>query len=101
MKAVKIIIGVLSILISAVTALQTYSLTLITSVAGELLQGLGLMTGTVMSAIFLIGGLIGIIACDNKTGGIISGIVYLAGVVVGFYKMRDYRDLIVWAVRTK
>ncbi len=98
MQTVKIIIGILSILIAAVAALQTYALGVITNVAGDLLGGLGLMTGTVTAAIFLIGGLLGIITCDNKIGGIVTGIIFLGGSVVGFYKMGDYRDLIVWAI---
>ncbi len=98
MKVVKIIIGILSILISAVTALQTYALSVITNVAGDLLGGLGMMTGTAMAAVFLVGGLLGIILCDNKIGGIIAGVVYLAGAVVGFIKMNEYSDLLIWAV---
>ncbi len=98
MKTVKCIIGILSILISAVIALQTYALGLVTRMAGDLLGGLGIMTGTFMSAVFLIGGLIGFIACDVKTGGIIAGIIFLVGAAIGFYKMSQYVDLIVWAI---
>ena len=98
MKTVKIIIGILSILIAAVAALQTYALSVITNVAGDLIGGLGTMTGTVTAAIFLIGGLLGIITCDNKISGIITGIIFLGGAVVGFYKMSEYGDLIIWAI---
>ena len=98
MKVVKIIIGILSILISAVTALQTYALSVITSVAEDLLHSLGMTTGTVTMAIFLIGGLVGIILCDNKIGSIVAGVIYLAGAVIGFFKMGEYSDMLVWAI---
>ena len=98
MKVVKIIIGVVSVLIAAVTALQTYALAVITNVAGDVLGSLGPRTGSVTMAAFLVGGLIAIIMCDSKLGSFTAGTVYLAEAVIGFYKMGEYGDMLIWAV---
>ena len=104
MKAVKVIVGILGILATAVVIMEIFALDTITGlISGIFTSGLGLKTGLTLAGAFLVGSLLGILFLKNKLIGVISGIVFLGGAAVGFYKSRlvtdgAYADAFIWAI---
>jgi hypothetical protein len=98
MKAVKLVVGILGFVAAALIVLETFALDTVNGVASGFLSGLGTKTGIALGAAFLVGGVLGIVFLKNKLFGIISGVIYLLGAAVGFYKMIEYKDALIWAI---
>ena len=104
MKAVKVIVGILGIVASAVIIMEVFAFdTLSGLISGIFNAPIGLKTGLVIGGAALVGSLLGMIFLKNKAVGVISGIIFLGGAAVGYYKSRlvtekIYEDAFIWAI---
>lgn len=95
MKTTKLVIGILSIVLSLLVLFQSCAAGLGNAVAenGES----GGSGGFLVAIILLVAGIIGIATRKEGKGGIVAGIFYLVGSVIGFSSAGSYSDLKFWA----
>jgi hypothetical protein len=104
MKAVKVIVGILGIVATAVIIMEIFAFdTLSGLISGIFTAQIGLKTGLVIAGASLVGSLLGMIFLKNKLIGVISGIIFIGGAAVGYYKSRIvtdriYEDAFIWAI---
>ncbi|SEV81483.1 hypothetical protein [[Clostridium] fimetarium] len=96
MKTARLVIGIVSIVLFVLVALQSCAAGL-----GNALQENGEVSGSagLMLAFFLlIAGIIGIAARKTKGGTITAGCFYAVGGLIGISNVGSYGDLAIWSV---
>jgi len=95
MKTIKLIIGIISIVLSVVILLQSCAV----SVGDAMLENgeTGGSAGIIMAVILLISGIIAIATRSGKGGGIVAGVFYLLGGLLGKVNVGTYTDLGIWS----
>ena len=96
MKTAKLIIGIISIVLFGVIIFQSCAAGLSNAIEEN-----GETSGTngfVLAVCMLIAGIIGIAARKSKAGGIVAGIFFIFGAIIGITGYGSYSDLLVWAI---
>ena len=95
MKTVKLIIGIISIVLSVVVLLQSCAV----SVGDAMLENgeTGGSAGVIMAVILLIAGIVAIATRKGKGGGIVAGVFYLIAGLLGKANVGTYTDLSIWS----
>ena len=100
MKAVKLVMGIFSILVFGIGMLLSLVNGLMNDdigITAETISG-GIVVVLAVSAAFLIAGIIGIATRSSKGGGITAGVFYLFAALIGFAGLGMYSDLVIWAI---
>lgn len=96
MKATRLIIGIISIILFLIVTLQSCAAGI-----GNALEENGEVSGSagVMVAIaLLVAGIVAIVTRKSKPGSIVSGVIYALGGIVGIANYGSYKDLMIWSV---
>ena len=96
MKVAKLVIGILSIVLSLVIMLQSCAVGISNALAEE--GGTSGSTGFFVALLFIVAGIIGIAARSSKGGAIATTIFYVLAGIFAFSNVGTYSDLIVWGV---
>lgn len=96
MKTAKLVIGIVSIVLSVFVLFQSCAAGIGNAIAnnGETSGSSGLFVAICL----LIAGIVGIAARTAKGGAIASGIVYALGGLIGASNVGTYKDLAIWSV---
>ncbi len=97
MKTAKLVIGVVSMVLFVIIAMQSCAAGISNSLegSGEVSGTAGLLLGICM----LIAGIVGTATRKGKRGGAFTaGGFYLAGGILGFANAGSYSDLYIWSV---
>ena len=96
MRVVKLIIGIISIILFMLIAFQSCAAGLGNALAenGEISGSAGLFLAFCM----LIAGIVGICTRDSKVGGIVSGVFYIIGGLIGIASYGSFSDLFIWSI---
>lgn len=96
MKTAKLVIGIVSIVLSVFVLFQSCAAGIGNAIAnnGETSGSSGLFVAICL----LIAGIVGIAARTAKGGAIASGIVYALGGLIGASNIGTYKDLAIWSV---
>lgn len=96
MKTAKLVIGIISIVLSILILFQSCVAGLGNAMAsnGEVSGSAGLILALCM----LISGIVGIAARSSKGGAIAAGIFYAFGGLIGASNVGTYKDLAIWSV---
>ena len=96
MKTAKLVIGIVSIVLSVFVLFQSCAAGVGNAIAnnGETSGSSGLFVAICL----LIAGIVGIAARTSKGGAIASGIIYALGGLMGASNVGTYKDLAVWSV---
>lgn len=97
MKTTKLIIGIVSIVLFVLVSMQSCAAGL-----GNSLSGNGEISGTaglMLAFCMLIAGIVGICTRNgSKAGGIVAGVFYLLGGLIGIANYGSYADLQIWSI---
>lgn len=96
MKTTKLIIGIISIVLFLVVIFQSCAAGI-----GNALEGNGETSGgsgVFLAICMLIAGIVGIATRTKTAGGIVSGVFYAIGGIIGISNYGSYSDLAVWSV---
>ena len=97
MKTTKLVLGIVSIVLFVLISLQSCVAGL-----GNSLSGNGEVSGTaglMLAFCMLIAGIVGICTRNGgKGGGIVAGVFYLLGGLIGIANYGTYSDLQIWSV---
>lgn len=96
MKAVKLVIGILSIVLSLFVLFQSCAAGIGNAMAenGDTSGSSGLL----LAICLLAGGIVGIVGRKSKGGTIATTIIYAIGGILGISNVGTFQDLLVWAV---
>lgn len=96
MKTTKLVIGIVSIVLFLVVIFQSCAAGI-----GNALEGNGETSGSsgaFLALCMLIAGIVGIATRSKTAGGIVSGVFYAIGGIIGISNYGSYSDLAVWSV---
>lgn len=97
MKTTKMVIGIISIVLFALISFQSCVAGL-----GNSLSGNGEVSGTagvMLAFCMLIAGIVAICTRNgSKAGGIVAGVFYLLGGLIGIANYGSYADLQIWSI---
>lgn len=95
MKTTKLIIGIISIVLFFLVTFQSCAAGLGNALTdnGETSGGFGIMLAFCM----LIAGIVGVCTRKSKGGGIVAGIFYLLGGLLGIANYGSFSDLAIWS----
>jgi hypothetical protein len=95
MKNARLIIGICTILLSFIVMFQSCAV----GVAEAIIDNGGTSGGAgfMLTFIYIIAGIVGIVCRKNKTGSIVAGCFYLLGFIIGYTNTGLFADLIVWS----
>jgi hypothetical protein len=96
MKTAKLVIGIISIVFTAIIMFQSCAVSI-----GEVIMDEGGTSGFVgvLVAIFMLGaGIVAIAARNSKGGGIACTIIYALAGIIGVTAQGDFSDLKIWGV---
>lgn len=96
MKTAKLIIGIISIVLSVVVLLQSCTV----SVGDAMLDNgeTGGGAGMILAVILLIAGIVAVATRNSKAGGIVAGVFYIFAWVLGIANVGTYGDLRIWSI---
>ncbi len=96
MRIAKLIIGIISIILFILISFQSCAAGLGNALAenGEISGSAGLFLAFCM----LIAGIVGICTRDSKVGGIVSGVFYIIGGLIGIASYGSFSDLAIWSI---
>ncbi|MEA4964794.1 MAG: hypothetical protein VB055_03070 [Oscillospiraceae bacterium] len=96
MKTAKLVIGIVSIVLSMFVLFQSCAAGVGNALAenGEASGSAGLMVAILM----LIAGIVGIATRKSKGGGITTGVFYAVAGILGICNYGSYSDLMVWSI---
>lgn len=96
MKTAKLVIGIISIVLSIVVLFQSCAAGIGTALIGteDASDGAGLLVGFLMIA----AGIVAIAARKSKGGAIAGAIIYGISDIIGVATTGIYKDLIIWGV---
>ncbi len=96
MKTTKLVLGILSIVLSIIIMFQSCAAGIGNAIAA---QGETSGSSGLLLALFLLAsGIVGVAARNNKGGAIAAAILYVVGGLIGISNVGTYSDLQVWAV---
>lgn len=96
MKTTKLVLGIISIVLFFLVSFQSCAAGL-----GNALTDSGEVSGTagiLLAFCMLIAGIVGICTRKSKGGGIVAGIFYLLGGLLGITNYGSFSDLAIWSV---
>lgn len=96
MKTTKLVLGIISIVLFILVSFQSCAAGL-----GNALSDSGEVSGTagiLLAFCMLIAGIVGICTRKSKGGGIVAGIFYLIGGLLGITNYGSFSDLAIWSV---
>jgi len=96
MKTAKLIIGIISVVLTFVVLLQSCAASVGDALANE--GGTSGGAGIFVAVLMLIAGIVAIAARNSKGGGIVCLIFYTMAGIIGLTAHGIYKDLIVWGV---
>ena len=95
MKTAKLILGILSIILSIIVLLQSCAVGVGNALSdSEEASG---QAGIIVAIVMLAAGIIGITTRQSRGGGITTGIFYLFAALIGFVNIGSYSDLGLWS----
>lgn len=96
MKTTKLVIGIISIVLFILVAFQSCAAGVGNALEGgeEISGGVGILLAFCM----LIAGIVGIATRSSKGGGIVAGVFYLVGGLMGIGNYGSFADLQIWSV---
>ncbi len=96
MKAAKLIIGIISIVLFGLITFQSCAAGFLDILAdtGEASGA----TGMFAAICYLIAGIIGIVTRNGIAGGFVAGAFYAVGGIIGITNYGIYGDLIIWSI---
>ncbi|MVB09572.1 hypothetical protein CAFE_02280 [Caprobacter fermentans] len=96
MKVAKLIIGIVSIVLSLFVLFQSCAAGVGNAIAanGESSGSSGLF----LAICLLVAGIVGIVARSSKGGTIATTVIYAIGGIVGISNVGTYQDLMIWSV---
>lgn len=96
MKTIKLIIGIVSIVLCLVVMLQSCAAGVVDAIEDQ--GATSGSSGMILSILLLIAGICAVATRKSKIGGIITGVFYLLGALVGFSATGSYAqgDLAIW-----
>ena len=95
LKTAKLIIGILSIVLSVIVLLQSCAVGVGNALAdSEEASG---QAGIIVAVVMLIAGIVGITTRSSKGGGITTGIFFLFAALMGYANIGSYSDLGLWS----
>jgi ABC-type multidrug transport system permease subunit len=93
MKTVKLIIGIISLVLTCIILFQSCAASI-----GEALADQGGVSGVFVAILMLIAGIIAIAARKSRGAGIVCLISYAIAGILGITAHGIYKDLIIWGV---
>lgn len=97
MKTTKLVVGIVSIVLFVLIALQSCVAGLGNSVSGN--GEVSGSAGFILALCMLVAGIVGICTRNgSKAGGIVAGVFYLFGGLVGIANYGTYSDLQIWSI---
>lgn len=96
MKTAKLVIGIISIVLTFVVMFQSCAASIGDALANE--GGTSGGAGVFVAILMLIAGIVAIVARKSKGGGIVCLIFYAIAGIIGLAAHGIYKDLIVWGV---
>ncbi len=96
MKTAKLIIGIISVVLTFVVLFQSCAASVGDALANE--GGTSGGAGIFVAVLMLIAGIVAIAARNSKGGGIVCLIFYTLAGIIGLTAHGIYKDLIVWGV---
>ena len=90
MKTAKLVIGIISMVLFVLVAFQSCAAGL-----GNALADNGEVSGT---SGMLLAGIVGVATRKSKGGGIVAGVFYLLGGLLGIVNYGSFSDLAIWSV---
>lgn len=95
MKTTKLVIGIISIILSVLVLLQSCA----AGVSNTLQDNgeAGGSAGTILAICLLVAGIVAIATRKEGNGGFIASGFYIAGALLGFLLAGSYKDLTIWA----
>lgn len=96
MKTAKLVIGIISMVLFVLVAFQSCAAGL-----GNALADNGEVSGTsgmLLAFCMLIAGIVGVATRKSKGGGIVAGVLYLLGGLLGIVNYGSFSDLAIWSV---
>ena len=96
MKTVKLIIGIVSIVLTFLIIFQSCAAGLGDAIADN--GGTSGGSGIIVAVLMLIAGIVAIAARNSRGGSIFCAILYLIGGIVGVSSSGVFKDLIFWGV---
>ena len=96
MKTTKLVIGIISMVLFVLVSFQSCAAGL-----GNALSDNGEVSGTagmLLAFCMLIAGIVGVATRKSKGGGIVAGVFYLFGGLLGIANYGSFSDLAIWAV---
>lgn len=96
MKTVKLIIGIMSIVLCLVVMLQSCAAGVVDAIEDQ--GATSGSSGMILGIVLLIAGICAVATRKSKLGGIITGLFYLFGALIGFSATGSYAqgDLVIW-----
>jgi intracellular septation protein A len=95
-KIAKLIIGIISIVLTFLIMFQSCAASVGDALANK--GGTGGSAGIFVAILMLIAGIVAIVARSSKGGGIVSLIFYAIAGIIGLTSHGIYKDLIIWGV---
>ena len=92
MKTAKLVIGIISMVLFVLVAFQSCAAGL-----GNALADSG-TSGMLLAFCMLIAGIVGVATRKSKGGGIVAGVFYLLGGLLGIVNYGSFSDLAIWSV---
>lgn len=96
MKTTKLVIGIISMVLFVLVTFQSCAAGL-----GNALADNGEVSGTagmLLAFCMLIAGIVGVSTRKSKGGGIVAGVFYLLGGLLGIVNYGNFSDLAIWSV---
>lgn len=94
MKNTKLVVGILSIVLSIYIFYQSQIARILSIFEDADTSG---ETGYIVGGLILVAGIIGIVARSHKGAGITAGIFYILAAFTGFWVIGVYKDLAIWS----
>ncbi|MEA4919785.1 MAG: hypothetical protein VB078_02500 [Clostridiaceae bacterium] len=94
MKTAKLIIGIISIVLTFLIMFQSCAASIGDALADE--EGNSGINGTIVAFLMLIAGIVAIAARKSKGGGIFCLILYALAGIIGITSKGIYGDLMIW-----
>lgn len=96
MKTAKLIIGIVSMVLSVVVMFQSCAAGVVEAIEDS--DGSSGGAGMILAFCFLIAGIVGVVTRNSKGGGITTGVFYAIGGLVGVANIGVFGDLMIWSV---
>jgi hypothetical protein len=101
MKTAKLVIGIISIVLSIIVFLQSFFVGAANTLGEALDQAPAEASGSAgafLAFCMLIAGIIGIATRNSRNGGFTAGGFYVFAAIIGFAGSGSYTDLVIWSI---